>query len=93
MLINVSKEIRSNLSTVKNKVESLIETLVSEVEEKLEHASPSKFEQILSQNSFKFEVASHSDTIYEYIVTLIDIKGTNMIISDYGENKFVIRNR
>ena len=94
--MNGSKEIWSNLSTIKTKVESFIVTLVSEEEEevqKLEHVSLSKLEEILSQNSFNFEVTTKSDDIDKVISTLIDIKGTNMIISDYGENKFSIRNR
>ena len=94
--MNGAKEIRLNLSTVKNKVESFIGTLVYEEEEqKIEHVSLSKLEQILSQNSFSIEVTTQSDIIETEteVSTLIDIKGTDMIISDHGYNKFVIRNR
>ena len=90
--MNETKEIRSNLSTIKIKVESFIVTLVSEEEaeeeQKVEHVSLSKLEEILSKNSFNFEVTTQSDDIEVPIWTLIDIKGTSMIISDHAENKF-----
>ena len=66
MLMNGTKEIRSNLSTIKTKLESFIVTLVSEEEEeeqKVEHVSLSKLEEILSKNSFNFEVTTQSDDI------------------------------
>ena len=90
--MNGSKEIWSNLSTIKTKVESFIVTLVSEEEaeeeQKVEHVSLSKLEEILSKNSFNFEVTTQSDDFEEPISTLIDIKGTSRIISSNGENQF-----
>ena len=92
--MNGTKEIISYVFEVKNKVDAFIETLISEEEEqKFEEVSISKLEQTLSQNTFSFEVSAQSKTIYSFLNTLIDIKGTNMIISDHGRNKFAIRNR
>ena len=38
-------------------------------------------------------MTAKSETVNEWLSTLIDIKGTNMIISDHDLNKFTIRNR
>ena len=84
VLINATKEIRSYLSEVKSKVDVLIGDLALEEEQKIEQVIPSKLEQILSQNDFSFEVTAQSETVKDRLLTLIDIKGTNMIISDHG---------
>ena len=85
MLTNGTKEIRSSLYEVKTKFDTFIETLSSEVKEieMNEKVPPLKLEQILSQNSFNFEVTVQSETVNTFLKTLIDIKGTNMIISDH----------
>ena len=93
VLINATKEIRSYLSEVKSKVDVLIGDLALEEEQKIEQVTPSKLEQILSQNDFSFEVTAQSKTVNYRLDTLIDIKGTNMIISDHDINTFTIRNR
>ena len=93
VLMNGTKETRSYLSEAKSKVDSFIGTLSSKEEQKLEHIPPSKLEQILSQNSFKFKVTAQSEYVKQRLDILIDINTTNMFICDNGWNKFSIRNR
>lgn len=81
VLMNASKEIISKLSEAKAKVDTFVETILTEEEQKLQQIPHSKFEQILSENALNFEITAQSDTINSQIMTLIDIKGTNMIIS------------
>ena len=63
MLINATKEIRSYLSEIKSKVDVFIGGLAFEEEQKIEQVTPSKLEQILSQNDFSFEVIAQSETV------------------------------
>ena len=62
--MNGTKEIRSYLSEIKTSLNAFIDTLVIENEEqKFENVPTSKFEHILSQNSFEFELTAQSDTV------------------------------
>ena len=51
-------------------------------------------EQILSQNAFNFEITAQSNPVEKVLMTtLIDIEGSEIIISENVKNKFTIRNR
>ena len=50
-------------------------------------------EQVLSQSTLNFEITAESDLIDTWLSTLVDIKGSKMIISSHGIDKFTIRNR
>ena len=47
---------------------------------------------MISGNNFYFEVTTQSDSFYGLFDILIEIEGTNMIVSE-EINKFKIRNR
>ena len=91
--MNGTKETRSYISEIKSSVDALIGTFSTEEEQKLRHIPYSKFEQIITNKALNFEFTAQSETIDEKRSKLIDIEGTNMIISDHGKNKFTIRNR
>ena len=82
VLIKINKEIRINLSEVKTKLETFNETLYQK-EEKSHNVPSSKLEQILSQNDFRVEAIALSEAVNFKLYKLIDIKGTNMIISNH----------
>ena len=94
MLIEATKEIRLNFLEGKTLVDTFVKTLASQEEEqKLQQVPLSNLERILSQNDFRVEVTAQSKPVNLFRTTLIDLKTTNMFISDLGKDKFEIRNR